>query len=722
MERALAVEVHLHDNRYHGVPEWPPAPARLFQAFVAGLGPGPLSNEHRAALQWLESLSAPIIGSPNGVPGQGFTTYVPNNDLDAVAHDPRRVAEIRVGKRIQPRLLVGTPAFVYLWHFSATAEDAKYADVICSIANGLYQFGRGVDMAWARGEQIDAEQAEFVLQRFSGTIHRPAESGSVELDCPFNGSLASLDVRYRRTQHRFKIGEGALGAGELFEQAPRAEFESVAYDASPFQRLFELQDPQREAFAPWPLRRAAGLVVALRDRAVERLKHALPERADEVERALVGRKPDGADAGPIEARVRIVPLPSIGHQHADFALRRVLLRVPPECPLVAADVFWAFAGADLTDEATGQIHAFVSPSPDQRMVDRFVERRHLWQTVTPAALPEASRRRRIDPARIAVDVKGGPERMAEEMRACSAVVQALRHERVRVAPKTIRVQREPFHRRGERAEAFAETTRFPKERLWHVQIEFAAPIAGPLTIGDGRFVGLGVMAPVEAPRGVYAFSVESGMLGKPSPVDLTRSLRRAVMVRVQHRLGLGVALPVFVSGHEPNGDAARSSHLAYVLDPGRRRLLVLAPHIIEKRPPTREELDHIDTLDDALDDFRELKAGPSGLLTLRTVAIEPESDPLFATSRSWESVTRYEVIRHTKGVGAARALSQDIDNECNRVRLPPRHVSSRELRGVAGGALSGCAHLRFEAPVSGPVLLGRSRYLGGGLFCASSMR
>ena len=60
----------------------------------------------------------------------------------------------------------------------------------------------------------------------------------------------------------------------------------------------------------------------------------------------------------------------------------------------------------------------------------------------------------------------------------------------------IRVQREPFEANGERAETFAEGKRFSKHRLWHVEIEFHEGIPGPLVIGDGRFLGLGIMAPV----------------------------------------------------------------------------------------------------------------------------------------------------------------------------------------------------------------------------------
>jgi CRISPR-associated protein Csb2 len=116
--------------------------------------------------------------------------------------------------------------------------------------------------------------------------------------------------------------------------------------------------------------------------------------------------------------------------------------------------------------------------------------------VTPAALPESARRRRIDPARKDQEAKAGTEREREQVRAAAAVYQALRHAEVRLRPEVIRVQREPFEANGERAETFAEGTRFSKHRLWHVEVEFRDGVQGPLVIGDGRFLGLGIMTPL----------------------------------------------------------------------------------------------------------------------------------------------------------------------------------------------------------------------------------
>lgn len=76
-------------------------------------------------------------------------------------------------------------------------------------------------------------------------------------------------------------------------------------------------------------------------------------------------------------------------------------------------------------------------------------------------------------------------------------------------------------------------------------------------------------------------------------------------------------------------------------------------------------------------------------------------------------MTPYQVTRHTKHVGAAEALSADVRAECRRRRLPEPRVTPLEPRGVPGVGLVGGARLTFEVAVEGPVVLGKSRHLGG---------
>ena len=160
--------------------------------------------------------------------------------------------------------------------------------------------------------------------------------------------------------------------------------------------------------------------------------------------------------------------------------------------------------------------------------------------------------------------------------------------------------------------------------------------------------------------------------------------------------------------------------MAFVFDLHGKRLLVIAPHVIDRRAPTREEQRCLETLERALTGMRELRAGSSGLLRVRATSVNVDTDPMFAASRIWESITPYRVTRHARGVTAREALAIDLRAECQRRGLPLPRIVTPECRGVPGVGLEGLVRLDFGVLVKGPLLLGKSRYLGGGVFrCAS---
>lgn len=727
----LVLRVRLHDGRYHGDGDWPPSPARLFQALVAGVGlSGPLGNAEKQALEWLEKQNPPIIATPLAwQPRRGVLFYMPNNDSDSIGGDALRTARIRTATKVfRPYFFDAAVPFLYAWPLTAATADVGSANAICRLAERLYQFGRGIDMAWAWGEVLDEDQCDELLATYPGRVFRPTGGSSrTMLLCPCSGSLQILVRRHQEFGRRFQYVEEGKSVRVVFRTPPRPRFQPISYDSPPSRRLYELRDRTTDAaFAPWPIERASALVVRVRDAAVERLEVAMPNRKAEIERVLVGRKPDGTNDGPPEDRVRIIPLPSIGHVHADREIRRVLIEVPPSCPLRPDDVHWAFSGLDVADVKTQEVQAVLTRTDDQGFLRHFGlgdDRRYrVWRTVTPAALPEDARRRRIDPGRRRAEAKAGRERAEEQARAAGAVCQALRHAGVRAGVEAIRVQREPFEGSGARVEDFAEGTRFPKERIWHVEIQFVEPIAGPLVIGDGRFLGLGAMAPVLTVRGVHVFAIEAGLHDNAKADDVVRALRRAVMARVQETVGASETLPPFFSGHAPDGTPAQSEehpHMAFVFDPYGNRLLVIAPHLIDRRAATRKEQRYMETLERALTGMRELRAGSSGLLRIHSTPVEVETDPLFGASQNWESVTPYRVTRHARGVTASEALAIDLRAECQRRGLPLPRIDTWDCRGVSGLGIEGLVRLEFGVAVEGPLLLGKSRYKGGGLFRCS---
>ena len=510
MAQALIVSVRLYERRYHGAGEWPPAPARLFQALVAGAGlGGPLEDQDCRALAWIETLDHPLIAAPRVHDGHTVTQYVPNNDLDSVGGDPHRIAEIRLATKVfKPRLLDDSEPFKYVWIVKQTDDENHEAhiSVVCGLAQRLYQFGRGVDFACAWGEVVDDAQLEECLSSYPGTIHRPSSGGGgVSLKCPMPGSLKSLQDRYLDFGKRFYAEQRGRVARQTFTKASMPHFALIAYDSPSTRLVFDLRKiDDRESFAMWPLTATGQLAEILRDGATSRLTSAMPARRAGIEKILVGRQTDATDKIPAAERIRIIPLPSIGHYHADRGIRRVLIEVPPGSPLTADDVRWAFSGLEPLDpETKASLGITVTLAADENGADMLKhygigggQGHQSWRTVTPAALPDSAARRRIDPDHQVGEAKSGQERAQESAKAGAAVVQALRHAGVSVRAEAIRVQREPFESNGERVETFAKGTRFSKHSLWHVEIEFAGNVAGPLVIGDGRFLGLGLFAPI----------------------------------------------------------------------------------------------------------------------------------------------------------------------------------------------------------------------------------
>lgn len=194
------------------------------------------------------------------------------------------------------------------------------------------------------------------------------------------------------------------------------------------------------------------------------------------------------------------------------------------------------------------------------------------------------------------------------------------------------------------------------------------------------------------------------------------------MARVQSVIGRA-PLDSFFSGHRDSGPrdkeaeerAFRWNHLAFHWDPPGRRLLVIAPHVLGHRSPTKHERHNLEILSEALEGFSELRGGAAGRFCLARTPLD-DNDPLFQSTRSWKSLTPYVVTRHARQGSASEALVTDVLAECASSRLPRPDVTVLDIHGVPGSGLEGLVRIEFAVAVAGPIALGRTRYLGGGLF------
>ena len=719
MQQALLVTVWFHEGRYHGTGDWPPAPARLFQAIMAGSADGTnIPSDIGDALKWLEALPPPVIAVPRGVPGQDFTNYVPNNDLDselAKGKAPdisKAIAAIRDGKHFQSILFDAEMPILYCWSFG---DGGGQAEALRGAANKLYQLGRGIDAAWAEAVVLTAADAEEMLESHGGIVHRP--SGGIgrrlNLLCPRPGTQDSLVKRFNGMRIKFRqIGTNRKKL-TVFVQPPKPLLAKVAYDIPPRRLLFHLRRTGTgDEFAVRPLQEAAPLIQFVRDNAAQRLREAAPDIAAKVDRYLVGR---GATDSDKDARVCIVPIPSVGHPHADMDIRRLAIYVPQTCPLPVEDIAWAFSQVCWVDE-DGVVTSELQQVEEDRMTDRFEKHRQLWHSITPVALA-TSPRRRIRPGTSADDdgAKGGSERAAEQARAALAVHQGLRHAGVNTPVSAVRVRREPFDLHGQRVEPFARNTRFAKEALWHVAVDFTAPVRGPFLLGDGRFLGLGLMVPGEPVRGVTVFSIVGGIEKDADHAAVAQAAHRAMTARVQANLQKGTDLPEYVGGHGIR-------HVSILADLPRRRILYMAPNRLQRHGIEWRHVayDH-GRMARAFEGMRALRAGSAGDLALAPAHIDEENDPLFAPSNIWESVTAYDAVRHPHGAGDEEALKADAIAELRRCNWPtPNAVEVLAIRCGSREGFSGRLRFVFATAQQGPLAIGRTAHKGGGLFVGAT--
>lgn len=724
MSLALLIAVRFFQGSYHGREDgfggnggWPPSPGRLFQAMVSASAHGAvLRHDDERALKWLECLEPPAIAAPPARRGRAVKQFVPNNDLDAVGGDPARASEVRVGKVWQPYFFDHRIPLLYVWDFAR--GNVAEARQVCSIAERIYQLGRGIDPAWAEARLLDAAEGEDALAAHPGRLRRAGGRGDVPV--PQQGTLDSLSERYRGLQHRLKAEGTGRQYRQLFTQPPRALFGRTAYEAPPEYLHFELRT-QDDGFAAQPLARSAPLVSGLRDLAARRLSDALPDTARTVERLVIGR---GSGPRDFAQRIRLIPIPSIGTAHTDPSIRRVVVEIPPECPIRVADLKWAFAGLTPFDPITGEAWSGRLVSTEHtRMLGRYAGLGTRFASITPVALPHSPQRSGEAHAK-----KARPGRSGDEGHAVSAVRQALRHAGVAARPLRIEVQREPFQVRGTIAERFARSSRFSARSLWHVRLEFPTALRGPMIIGDGRYSGLGLLVPEERFASTFEIRLGESVASKDG-YELVGHLRRALMALARDTSGW---VPKLFSGHESDGSAARSGHHAHVFlatdggggggDTDVRRLIVAAPWAGDRQ--TKMHRDGQRSFDEVVRSLRELRAGRLGLFRDLVAAPLADGDIVVGPAQAWASLTPYIGTRNLKKADdVTEFLKSDLATECVRRGLPrPVQIDAHDVTaGPKGGRPRGTLSVRFATNVRGPLMLGRDSHSGAGLFHACSV-
>lgn len=539
-----------HDRREH---EWPPHPARLFSAMVATWADADEPDAaQRQALEWLECLEPPEITASRDsdvAVRRAVSHFVPVNDASVVAGAQyraraRRLAEFvdeyeneveasgdtpnRSAERLRDKIdkervvdslvtsagKTNPAAAAQMLPDGRTKQERHFPSVTPADSRVVYRWDADLDASTraALGELLAGvtrigHSSSLVSCRLIEEVPEPSLRpgvGTRMLRCTRRGQLAALEQMHAghagirpRSLPFVGVPYGDAEDGHVHDgAAARAD---LAGDLV----VFELPAEARRM----PVTRVVEFTQAMRGAIFRHAADPLPE-------GLSGHTPDGAPSR--DPHAVFLGLPFVGHPHADGRLIGLAMMLPAGMSDGARDAALRAVGhwEEIAEPhglcklllPGGRAFDLVRKQPPFELKTlephSWTGPRREWVTATPIALPK------------------NPGRLAKGSTASRATAWAVAEEQVRQSclhvglpePESIAVSLDPMTVGGRPAVAFppfVQGTRRGdgvRRRLVHAAVRFGEDIKGPVLLGAGRFLGLGLMRPVpsssaeQAPR------------------------------------------------------------------------------------------------------------------------------------------------------------------------------------------------------------------------------
>lgn len=427
--------------------EWPPHPSRLFSALVAAAYETEAGPATIDALRWLECEPPPEITFPPASPRATGISYVPVNDAS--------FTDSGIRNRQARQFPAACPAEPVIWfHWPRAEPTPPVREALAQLASEVPRLGHSASVVRA----MVVEESPPHAPPFRTLV--PRDDGEHLLRVARPGRLAALDASFTA---------GRRPTPGTTQTYGRPEVQPIEVARGPFEGLRVFRLVPRTEPRIWP-------TAARSLRLVERLRAAWM--------SVLG---DGAPSvvhGHDGPHVALVPLPAVGHRHADgrvpgfgiavprrlelgdrTALDRALLRLDGlRFRVGPAEYVVQRVRPDEELPRTLDPHAWVRP-------DRF------WASVSPVVMDQYPRRTLEAAAVVARSVVrlGLPEPRRVRVETFSAV------------PGAPAVMHFDVRREGQ-----------PKRPAFHVALEFDNEVAGPLILGQLRHFGIGLLRPAGA--------------------------------------------------------------------------------------------------------------------------------------------------------------------------------------------------------------------------------
>ena len=529
-----------HNDRRQS--EWPPHPARLFSALVATWADADWPDQsEQKALEWLEALKPPAVAASGAVARKVVSHFVPTNDATvfssswydrnaetvrnlteqlreerASSHDELTKKAVRIRQKLDktrdvedqvtrtgttnpdsavrmfpdnrgkqerffPSVTPDEARVTYLW-------DGSPPDGLGEVLNGM--LGRVVRL----GHSSSLVSCRLVQENPPAPSLVPDSTGNgVSLRNVRRGQLKELKRQYARHE----------GVSPRSLPYVDVRYRAVA-DTSPSEPRYE-----PDTIGDWivfefsrdcralPSSRTAELATVMRSSIFHYAEDPIPEEVS-------GHRSDGSPTS--LPHVAFVPIPYVGYEHADGRLLGIAVSVPKNLSEISRQALFHAIGSWEKKASSEFITLFLGSKGVVRMsrlrgpatiislrpgVWHSSSRR--WVSATPVALPK-------HPGQL------GRGTQAARAKAWNAAEDAVRAACAHVGlpePMSVEASFNPFisgARPATRFPVFSQNGRDGNEvrrQFVHVSVTFDRPVSGPLMLGTGRFLGLGLMRPVK---------------------------------------------------------------------------------------------------------------------------------------------------------------------------------------------------------------------------------
>ncbi len=465
------------------VPDWPPQPDRVFSALVASWGAIGERNKESEALEWLEKQSTPLIAASRAAPRTAALHFVPPNDPKTGRLGNKEIMPT-LRRRQARRFQASRPCdpIARLYWVGAT-PDAEILAALSRLAASTAYVGHSSSLTrcqFLRSETPPPAEAQLSQRRI------------------YEGRFKELCRDYKRFVEsggkigRPRPGDPVTSSFKVEDSAIRTCFSS---------RWLVLEHVEGEV----PDIRAAALV-AKEIRNTVLSGYQQNGMADRIPAFVSGHTLDGRPTS--EPHLAIVPLAFVGFPYADghvlgFALvpphgsdlledtdfLQAMRKVAPfESKEGRRTLQWSEAKETIRLRRFGlKLSPTFEPLKKSLVSDLYTRKARVFATVTPIVLDRHLKGK---------NAEREDEIIAQVKSACRNIglpepveVVPDKHSAMEGAPSAQPSGRAPEWMRWRTPASLASRA------LIHAVIYFSNPIAGPVILRAGRFVGLGLCRP-----------------------------------------------------------------------------------------------------------------------------------------------------------------------------------------------------------------------------------